>query len=106
MRVRVTRQITGMQRDPTPGHALHVRHLRTFVDARCMMYFLFQDRENPGRGRVTRPPSADTGPRDTDTVAVYICHLLGGAGHDQQGSLRGTLGLPDIFAGLQLDGVW
>src|SRR2546430_11348969 len=106
MRVGVTWEIAGVLCDPAPGHALHVRHLRAFVDARCMMHFLFQDRENSGRGWVPRPPSADAGPRDADTVAIYIRHLLGGAGHDQQRSLGRTLWLPDIFAGLQRYCFW
>src|SRR6266700_388881 len=106
MRVGVTWQIAGVQRDAAPSHALHVRHLRSFVDARGMMNFLFQDRENPCGGWVARSPRANTRPRDADTVTIYVCHLLGGAGHDQQGSLRRTLGLPDILAGFQLHGFW
>src|SRR5436309_15438622 len=106
MRVWVTWQIAGVERDPAPGHALHIRHLRAFVDARCMMYFLFQDCENPCGSWVTRSPRADTRPRDADTVTIYIRHLLGGAGHNQQRSLGRTLRLPDIFAGLQRYCFW
>src|SRR6266699_5842738 len=106
MRVGVTWQIAGVQRDAAPSHALHVRHLRTFVDARGMMNFLFQDRENPCGSWVPRSPRADTRPRDADTVTIYVCHLLGSAGHDQQRSLGRTLRLPDIFAGLQRYCFW
>src|SRR5947199_3556052 len=98
MRVGVTWQIAGVQRDPAPGYALHVRHLCPFINARGMMNFLFQDCENPCGSWVTRSLRADAGPRDADTVAIYIRHLLGGARYDQQGSLGRALGLPDIFA--------
>src|SRR5437867_9817039 len=85
MRVRITGEIAGVQCDPTPGHTLHVRHLRAFVDARGMMNLLFQDRENASRRAVTGPTCADTRPCDADTVAIDVCHLLSNAGHDQQG---------------------
>src|SRR6266480_1614183 len=106
MRVGVTWEIAGVQRDPAPGHALHVRHLCPFINARGMMNFLFQDCEKPCGSWVTRSPRADTRPRDTDTVTIYIRHLLGGAGHDQQRSLGRALRLPDIFAGLKLHVFW
>src|SRR5213082_2146552 len=93
MRVGVTWQIAGVQRDPAPGDALHVRHLCPFINARGMMNFLFQDCENPCGSWVPRSPRADTRPRDADTVTIYVCHLLGSAGHDQQRSLGRTLRL-------------
>ena len=70
------------------------------------MDFLFQDRENPGRSPVARPTRADAGARDADTVAIHIGDLFGGAGHDQQRPFGRTLGLPDVFAGLQRHGFW
>src|SRR5437870_12705271 len=100
MRVRITGEIASVQRDPAPGHALHVRHLRAFVDARGMMDFLFQDRENPGRRPVTRPTRAHAGARDADTVAIHIGYLLGGAGPAPQWPLWRRLRLPAVLAGL------
>src|SRR5437773_1271402 len=106
MRVGVTWQIAGVQRDPAPSHTLHVRHLHAFVDARGMMDFLFENCENSGRCRVTRPPRADTRSRDANTIAIYISYLLSGTGHDQQGSFGRTLGFPDILTRFQRHGFW
>src|SRR6266849_4239112 len=72
MRVGVTWEIAGMQRDPAPSHALHVRHLRALVDTRGMMNFLFQNCENPGRSWMPGSPRTDTRSRDADTVSIYI----------------------------------
>src|SRR4030095_13925527 len=82
MRVRITRQVTGMEGYAAPGHSFHVRHLCALVDTRGMMHLFFQDREDTGGSRVTGSSSADTRPRDANTVAIYIRHLLGDAGHD------------------------
>src|SRR6266536_1035462 len=104
MRVWVTRQIAGMQGDPTPRHAIHVRHLRAFIDAGGMMNLLLQDCENASRRAVTWSTCADTRPRDADTVAIDVCYLLSNAGDNQQRSFRRTLGFPNILARLSCNG--
>src|SRR4029077_770299 len=101
MRIRITRQVTGMERYAAPGHPFHVRHLCALVDTRGMMHLFFQDRENAGGSRVTGSSSADTRPRDANTVAIYIRHLFGTAGHDQKWSFGRALRFPNILAGLQ-----
>ena len=83
MRVRITREIAGVQRDPAPGHPLHIRHFRPLIDARGVMNLLFQNRENACRARMARSSRANTRPRDADTVTIDICHLLGDTGDDQ-----------------------
>src|SRR6266404_3216016 len=59
MRVRITRQVAGMEGYAAPGHPFHVRHLRALVDTRGMMHLLFQDREDAGGSTVTGSSSAD-----------------------------------------------
>src|SRR4029453_12836764 len=90
-----------MQRDPTPGHAFHVRHLSTLIDTGCVMHLLFQNCENPGWRSMTWSPRANTRSRDANTITIHIGHLLSNAGYDQQRSFRGALWFPHVFTWLQ-----
>src|SRR5437868_58811 len=53
MGVRITWQVTGVQRNAAPGDALHVRHLCAFVDAGGMMHLFFQNCEHAGGSTMT-----------------------------------------------------
>jgi len=49
----VARQVSRVDRDVGPGEPLHVRHLRTFINARFVTNLLLQNRKYPSRGALT-----------------------------------------------------
>jgi len=101
VRIGIARKVAGMQGDPAPGHALHVRHFCALVDSRSVMHLFFQNGEDAGRSRMTRPSSADAWSRDADIVAINVGHLLRDTGDDQKRSFGRALRFPDILPGLQ-----
>ena len=72
----IARQVSRVHRDACPGEPLHVRHLRTFVNARFVTDLLLQNRKYAGRGALAWLTGAYRRSSDAYTVAVHIQKLI------------------------------
>ena len=101
MRRRVAGQIAGMHCDTLRGEPLHVGHRRIVIGARPMHDLLLQDGEHAGRRLASLAAGRYCRRGNGHAVAVQQGALSGQIDHQEQGSGRSGLRVPDKLAGAE-----
>ncbi len=103
MRRRIAWQCAGMQRDPGPGDALHVRHRRTAIEIGAVELVFLNDAEHAHRRRMAAHAGRHRRFREQAVGVVHLHRLVRDRHRNHQRSLR-LAGLLVLQLKLAVDG--